>query len=123
MLRVPARARTPDASPDKPWGCRRSQYTPDLAQGSLQAPHGFFVGRKYPDYGTALYGSDRTPGLIDYVNTPRLIGALVSGGMARLIELQTVYGILDAYNLLEIMTVDGVNNRKAMKHAKRKTGR
>jgi len=57
------------------------------------------------------------------VNTPKLIGALVSGRMATLIELQTVYGILDAYNLLEIMTVDNVNHRKAVKHAKRKAGR
>lgn len=70
-----------------------------------------------------MYGSDKTPGLIDYVNVPKLIGALVSGGMARLIELQTVYGILDAYNLLEVMTVDNVNHRKAMKHARRKTAR
>lgn len=57
------------------------------------------------------------------MNTPKLIGALVSGRFASLIELQTVYGILDAYNLLEIMTVDNVNNRKAIKHAKRKAGR
>jgi hypothetical protein len=57
------------------------------------------------------------------MNTPKLIGALVSGGIARLIELQTVYGILDAYNLLEIQMVDGVNHRRAMKHAKRKAGR
>jgi hypothetical protein len=57
------------------------------------------------------------------VNTPKLIGALVSGRFATLIELQTVYGILDAYNLLEIMTVDNVNHRKAMRHAKAKARR
>lgn len=78
-------------------------------------------GRKYPDYGlAALRTSDAVPGLIDYVNVPKSIGALVSGGHATLIELQTVYGILDAYNLLEIMTVDAVNQRKAEKWAQRK---
>lgn len=54
------------------------------------------------------------------MNVPKLIGALVSGRMATLIELQMVYGILDAYNLLEIQTVDNVNHRKAMRHAKRR---
>lgn len=58
------------------------------------------------------------PGLIDYVNLRRLIGALVSGKVATLNELQTVYGIMDAYNLLELMTVDAVNQHKAEKYAR-----
>jgi hypothetical protein len=33
--------------------------------------------------------------------------------MASMWDLQSVYGILDAYNLLEIMTVDDHNERKA----------
>lgn len=70
-----------------------------------------------------MAGSDKTPGLIDYVNMPRMIGALHSGKYATLHELQTVYGILDAYNLLEVMTVDNVNHRKAVKHAQRKAKR
>ena len=62
---------------------------------------------------SALVDASRVPGLIGYVNVPKLIGALVSGKMATLWELQSVYGILDAYNLLEIMTVDDHNERKA----------
>lgn len=59
------------------------------------------------------------PGLIDYVNTPALIGTLVSGDMGvSLYELQTVYGIMDAYNLLEVMTVNEVNQRKANAHVR-----
>ncbi len=57
--------------------------------------------------------AQRIPGLIQYQNVAPLIGGLVSGGMASLWELQSVYGILDAYNLLEIMTVDDHNERKA----------
>jgi hypothetical protein len=49
------------------------------------------------------------PGLLSYLNVPPLIGTLVSGRMATLCELQTVYGIMDAYNLLEIFTVDRHN--------------
>lgn len=42
---------------------------------------------------------------------PPLIGTLVSGKLATLHELQHVYGILDAYALLEIMSVDAANER------------
>jgi hypothetical protein len=37
--------------------------------------------------------------------------------MAKLIELQTVYGVEDAYDLLELLTVDAVN-RKIMSKQK-----
>ena len=57
--------------------------------------------------------ASRVPGLIRYVNVPPLIGALVSGDRATLWELQSVYGVMDAYNLLEIMMVDEHNERKA----------
>lgn len=36
---------------------------------------------------------------------------------ATLHELQTVYGIMDAYNLLELMTVDAVNEFTANEYA------
>ena len=38
-----------------------------------------------------------------------IIGTLVSNRIATLHELQTVYGCEDAYNLLEIVNVDGYN--------------
>ncbi len=44
---------------------------------------------------------------------PRLIGTLVSSRMATLVELQTVYGVEDAYNMLEVLTVDAHNERVA----------
>jgi hypothetical protein len=37
----------------------------------------------------------------------------VSAKMATLTELQTVYGVEDAYNLLEILQVDIHNERRA----------
>jgi hypothetical protein len=40
-----------------------------------------------------------------------VIGAIVSSGKASLIELQTVYGLEDAYDLLEVISVDAHNRR------------
>lgn len=36
---------------------------------------------------------------------------IVSARMASLAELQTVYGVRDAYNLAEILTIDSHNRR------------
>lgn len=46
------------------------------------------------------------------MNVPRIIGALVSSRLATLHELQTVYGVRDAYDLLEVLNVDRYNSRK-----------
>jgi hypothetical protein len=43
------------------------------------------------------------------VNVPPVIGTIVSADLARLHELQSVYGVEDAYNLLEIVAVDRYN--------------
>lgn len=45
---------------------------------------------------------------------PRLIGTLISAGMATLAELQTVYGVKDGYDLLEVLAVDTENKRRVM---------
>lgn len=37
---------------------------------------------------------------------PPVIGTLVSARLATLHELQTVYGVEDAYNLLEVLKID-----------------
>jgi hypothetical protein len=42
----------------------------------------------------------------------RVIGTVVSAGKATLIELQTVYGVKDAYDLLEVILVDAANQRR-----------
>lgn len=56
------------------------------------------------------------PGLIEYRNVPPVIGALLSGKMASLVELQTVLGVEDAYDLLEIQAVDARNQQIARVH-------
>ena len=50
-------------------------------------------------------------GLAEYRNVPRTIGAVVSARLATLVELDTVLGLSDLYDLLEIMSVDGYNQR------------
>lgn len=49
------------------------------------------------------------------VNIPPLLAVLISAKLATLQELQTFYGLEDAYNLLEILLVDrhneGIINR------------
>ena len=47
--------------------------------------------------------------LLEYVNVPPAIGAVVSRGLATLHELDTVYGTEDLYDLVEILTIDTHN--------------
>ena len=42
---------------------------------------------------------------------PAIIAVLVSRRMATLHELQTVYGVEDAYNMMEIVMIDDYNNQ------------
>lgn len=51
----------------------------------------------------------------DYVNIPRTIGTVISSGKATLVELDTVLGSEDVYDLLEIITVDAYNSQIANK--------
>lgn len=48
-------------------------------------------------------------GLVDYTNLPKNIGFVISGKKASLIELQTVYGVQDMWDMLEIIVVDNHN--------------
>lgn len=50
---------------------------------------------------------------------PRSIGAVVSSGKATLYECQTVYGIKDMYDLLDIVLVDAHNNYQINKASPR----
>jgi hypothetical protein len=43
------------------------------------------------------------------MNVPRTIGAVISKGMATMHELDTVYGVRDLHDLLEIIVVDNHN--------------
>jgi hypothetical protein len=47
------------------------------------------------------------------VNVPPLIGTLISANRASLVELQSVLGVRDAYELLEIVMVDAENAARA----------
>jgi uncharacterized small protein (DUF1192 family) len=42
-----------------------------------------------------------------------LIGAIVSSRIATLHELETVYSLEDAYELIEVLSVDAINRRIA----------
>lgn len=50
---------------------------------------------------------------------PRVVGALVSARLATLNELQTVYGVKDAYDLLEVLSVDAHNEQLVQVAGKR----
>ena len=73
-------------------------------------PRGIYTGRRRANTGTDRNAGPAAVGLIPYPNVPRLIGALVSARMATLHELQTVYGVQDAYDMLEVQTVDAHND-------------
>jgi len=53
--------------------------------------------------------------IVDYVNLPPLCGSIVSSGLATLHELQTVYGVKDAFDLAEVIRVDSHNRREELK--------
>jgi hypothetical protein len=47
------------------------------------------------------------------VNVPRVIGAVISSRLATKVELDTVLGSEDVYDLLEIVSVDAHNKNVA----------
>ena len=53
------------------------------------------------------------PGLIEYKNLPRMIGAVISSGKATLNECETLYSVEDIYLMLEVISVDAHNRRMA----------
>jgi hypothetical protein len=50
--------------------------------------------------------------LIGYANVPRAIATIISADKATLVELQSALGVEDAYDLLEIISVDNYNLRQ-----------
>lgn len=53
--------------------------------------------------------------LASYANVAPNIGTVVASGKATLLELDTVYGVKDLYDLLEIIAVSGNNQRAVNK--------
>lgn len=88
---------------------RRSLYALSITKGASRATPGFFSTRTRIDFGIRAIIAEPRSGLVNYQNVPPLIAALVSSKIVTLHELQTVYGILDAHNLLEIVMVDRHN--------------
>lgn len=78
----------------------------------MEAAHGFFEGRRSLGISVTSGGQGA---FAEYANVPPMIGTLISSKMANLHELDTVYGTQDAYDLLEIVTIDAHNRAKATK--------
>ena len=68
----------------------------------------FFIGRRYPELGRGV----KTRETINYVNVPQICGTLISYKFATFHELDTVYSVEDAYDMLEIIAVDAANKPK-----------
>lgn len=73
----------------------------------MDAAHRLFFSRVPIDVDVG----DAPAGLIGYPNVPGAIGSVISSGNATLVELQTVLGTEDVYDLLEIISVDAHNRR------------
>lgn len=54
--------------------------------------------------------------MMRYVNVPLTIGAVLSARMATLHELQTVLGMGDLYDMLEVISIDNFNLLQAQKN-------
>ena len=59
------------------------------------------------------FGDDLSNKFKEYVNVPRTIASLVSAKVATLHELDTVYGMEDVYDMLEVLIIDSENARIA----------
>ena len=68
----------------------------------------FFESRRPIAFAEAGPSGTR-PALIDTPNICRPMAIVLSSKLATLRELQTVYGLRDMYDLLEIATVDNYN--------------
>jgi len=63
------------------------------------------------------------PGMLQYPNMTQVLAMVISHGKATLHELDTVYGIEDAYLMLDIIKVDAQNRHTANKYFEREAKR
>jgi hypothetical protein len=73
----------------------------------MESAHGFFNSRRQLRLGRIDSGDNKN--YANYKNVPPSIGAVVSKGLAKLHELDTIYGTQDLYDMLEILIVDNYN--------------
>ena len=79
---------------------------------SAGGSHGFFRGRRPIEFEGS--GDGREWELCEYPNVPaRYLGVILETRMATLHELQTVYSVEDAQDLLEVILVKGENEWRA----------
>lgn len=78
----------------------------------MDAPYGFFGCRQSLDFGI---GGETSSKHLNYKNVPQAVAMVVSSRMATLYELDTVYGIEDMYDMLEILSVDAFNSNNSVK--------
>jgi len=50
------------------------------------------------------------------VNVTQTVGTIISQRLATLHELQTIYSLEDALDMLEVISVDAYNHNKAARH-------
>ena len=74
----------------------------------MEIAHGFFEGRR-PLSLQRLPGGGQQKGFAEYLNLSAVVGTLLSKRMATLHELDTVYGVQDVYDMLEVITIDNYN--------------
>lgn len=75
-------------------------------------PHGFYFSRRRLELDDDFDDGDGKV-YAECANVPRTISIAILTGRATLHELDTVYGLEDLYDLLEISLVDAHNNRVA----------
>lgn len=75
----------------------------------MEVAHGFFEGRRPLKLRRWPSGGGRQVTFAEYRNVPAVIGTLLSKRLATLHELDTIYGVRDVYDMLEVATVDDYN--------------
>lgn len=93
------------------------------ARADFQVAHRFFFQREVIEEKIKLGFEDDIPGLLEYQNLPRTIGAVISANKATLIECDTVYSVEDIYIMLEVVVIDAHNRRTAEEWARRNSER
>ena len=78
----------------------------------MEITHGFFEGRLALNL-KRLSNDGPAKKFAEYLNISPVIATIQSHRMATLYELDTVYGVKDVYDMLEIITIDGHNNALA----------
>ena len=74
----------------------------------MEASYSFFSDRRTVPI-KVIPGSGKPISYVKYMNIPPIIGRLISKRVATLHELGSVYGVKDAYDMLEVVNIDDYN--------------